>query len=292
MAGERARCDVVNPATSATVTVHGPRQILRAFRKRVVESLGAEAATARVVETHDEERLEFGLTLQGGIPFPPLVAASCRYPDCVVTVRWEINGAQGETTIQNGQVCSVSQAGTGAGAAATAAPTAIALNTDGSLALGVALVATGPAARTLGYAATCEAETFFLAFGADGALGWFTCGGDATRWNESWQRDAVGAWRRDTPAHPLEIDVANLRDLETAAQAFIANTLWYAHTPLEETIVERTRAANGGRPLRAINVKSRVIAELGAARVSNHLGACAWITHLLQNTWVVDGQPA
>lgn len=287
MAGERARCDVVNPATSATITVHGPRQILRAFRKRVVESLGAEATNARVVETHDEERLEFGLTLQGGIPFPPLVAASCRYPDCVVTVHWEINGAQGETTIQNGQVCSVSQAA----AAATAAPTAIALNTDGSLALGVALVATGPAARTLGYAATCEAETFFLAIGADGALGWFTCGGDATRWNESWQRDAVGAWRRDTPAHPLEINVADLRDLETAAQAFTANALWYAHAPLEETIVERTRAANGGRPLRAINVKSRVIAELGATRVSKDLGARAWITRLLQNTWAVDGQP-
>ncbi len=289
MAGERARCDVVNPATSATITVHGPRQILRAFRKRMVESIGADATIARVVETHDEERLEFGLTFQGGIPFPPLVAASSRYPDCVVTVHWEINGAQGEATIQNGQVRSVSQAGA---AGATAAPTAIALGADGSLALGVALVATGQAARTLGYAATCEAETYFLAIGADGAQGWFTCGGDATRWDESWQRNAAGAWRRDTPAHPLEIDAADLRDLETAAQAFNANALWYAHAPLEETIVERTRAADGGRPLRAINVKSRVITELGAARVSMDLGACAWITRLLLNTWAVDGQPA
>ena len=280
----------MNLATSATITVHGPRQILRAFRKRVVESLGAEATTARVVETHDEDRLEFGLILQGGIPFPPLVAASSRYPDCVVTVHWEINGAQGETTIQDGQVRSVSQAGAGAGA--TAAPTAITLNTDGSLALGVALVAIGPAARALGYAATCEAETYFLAIDADGAQGWFTCGGDATRWNESWRRDAAGAWRRDTPAHPLGIDAVDLRDLETAAQAFSANALWYAHAPLEETIGERTRAANGGRPLRAINVKSRVIAELGAARESSHLGACAWITRLLLNTWAVDSQPA
>ena len=288
MASERARCDVVNPTTSATITVHGPRQILRAFRKRVVDALCAEAPTARVAEMHGEERLEFGLTLQGGIPFPPLVAASCRYPDCVVTVHWEINGAQGETTIQNGQLRSVSQAGAGA----TAAPTAIALNTDGSLALGVALVATGPAARTLGYAATGEAETYFLAIGADGARGWFTCCGDAARWNESWQRSAAGAWRRDTPAHPLEIDPADLRELEIAAQAFSAHALWYAHAPLEETIVERTRAADGGRPLRAINVKSRVIAELGAARASRHLGACAWITRLLLETWAIDGQPA
>ena len=288
MAGKHARCNVVNSSATATVTVHGPRQMLRAFCKRLIESLDAEAASVRVIEAHQEERLEFGLTLQGGIPFPQLVAASGQYPDCVVTVHWEIDGAQGETTIQNAQVRTVSQAG----APSTGGPTAITLRADGSLGLAVALACATQASNTLGYAATCDEETFFLAIGVEGAQGWFTTGGDATRWDERWQRDAAGTWHCEAPAQRFEIGAADLRELEAAAHACRAHALWYAHAPLEETIVERTRAADGGRPLCAINVKSRAIAELGAAQVSDRLRASAWITRLLWDTWAANNQPA
>lgn len=278
----------MNPSSSATVTVHGPRQLLRAFRKRLVESLRAEAASARVVEAHQEERLEFSLTLRGGIPFPPLVATSGQYPDCVVTVHWEIDGAQGETTIQNGQVRTVSETG----APPTWGPTAISLGADGSLGLGVAIVSAAQSSRTLGYAATRDAETFFLAVGAEGKQGWFTTGGDATRWDEAWRRDAAGRWHCEAASQQVEIGVADLRELEAVADAFRAHALWYAHAPLEDTIVERTRAAEAGRPVCAINVKSRVVAELGAVQVHEQLGACKWTTRLLLDTWAANNQPA
>ena len=90
--------------TQATLTVHGPRQLLRAFRKRLIDSLRSDAPDVQFTEIHSKESLLLELAAPQGVPFPELIAISTQYPECVATVAWRQDVAQGETTIQNGQV--------------------------------------------------------------------------------------------------------------------------------------------------------------------------------------------
>ena len=249
-----------------------------------------EACEATLTEARCDGRLEFAITASVGIPFPPLVAASILYPDCVVTLNWEVDGALGETTLQNGQASTASRGGVPAGLRDR--PGYLSLRDDGSLslALALALAPTTSADRVLGYAATRDAETWFHATRRGPSHALWTTGGDACAWDEQWRPAPDGKWRCVSVAQPEPIAPDVLAQLNGIADAVRAAALWYDHAAPEDTIIERQRAAAVARPLHAINVKSRIVAMAGAARELDRLDAGErWVADLIRETWAAPG---
>ena len=278
----------------ATLTVHGPRALLRALRKRLIDGLREEAPQTRVSEHHHESpahaddsaatagpeyQLEFQLQATDGVPFPPLVAASAEYPDCVLTITWEGAQGRGQTTLRAGHAEEVAQ-GT---AVRGGPPCAIRVDPQGRLLLALALDI--DAEGYLGFCATGNAETFFRLRGTPADPELLTIGGESLAWDEVWQRDGDD-YDCDSLIPELPLTPAERHALDYLATRLRANWLWYAHQPLEETIIERERYAEAGRAVGAINVKSRPLAGLdGRCEQALPDAGAAWIVELLADTW-------
>ena len=267
----------------AVLLVHGPRQLQRAMRKRLIEELNAAGDTLRPVRSQRDDLLEFKLESTGGLPYPVLVAASARYPDCVLTVEWETDGARGRTSIRNGEVES---SDTGA-AAGHAAPESIEVDESGALRLGLALWSqSGVASQVVaGYAVTRNAETYFRISGSPQTHSLQTAGGDARLWNEDWSVDADGAWISRIATVPQPIGAGNLRALDNCAAGFRARWLWYDHAPLEETAIERQRARDAARAVHPVNVQSRGLARLAGGVSGRMASQSQWMVALLARAW-------
>ena len=280
MAGRRPRRHVVSQV-SAVLLVDGPRQLLRAMRRRVVDGLRAEGDALRLVQSHRDDQLEFSLESALGLPYPLLIAASARYPDCVLTLNWEAEGARGVTSIRNGEVES-----TDAGAAAhRALAESIEVDAGGALRLALALAPTSGSARVTGYAATCRAETYFRISGSADAHTLQTTGGDGRMWNEDWSTDTGGTWFCNASTTPQTISADDLRALDDSAAVFRVRWLWYEHAPLEVTAIERQRARDAARPVDPINVQSRGLARLAAGVVGQIAPQSQWVVALLTRSW-------
>ena len=299
MAGGCTWGDVVN--TRAALAVHGPRPLLRAFRKRVIEELKHDAPEIGVTELHEDDQLHFQLAAPNGVPFPTLVAISAQYPDCVAIVQWTQDSADGETTIQNGQVKSATLSNDSA-VSNGRRPQYVCLAPDGSLVLAVALDITPDGIA--GFCATCFAETYFKLRVTPAATELITIGGDKMVWDESWCGIDASAI---TINEPLALTGNEQRRLDQLTTAMRSEWLWYAHAPAEDTIVERQRFANANQPVQAINVKSHKIAALMASAgeipsLASHLndrlaGSATnpltsnltpdqcWIINLIESTW-------
>ncbi len=304
----------------AVISVHGPRQLLRAFRKRLIEACaedapeatltertaqrqnkrgGARAALALAAAAPDDARssdvcLVFDFSSVAGVPFPVLVAVSTQYPECVTVIGWHKGSASGETTIQNGQVKEASREAALAGQT----PQLVELRADGVLQLALALDLGRDG--ILGYCATAGAETWFKLAGTEAAAQsstqttapataqsttqasaeLLTIGGDGSAWDECWHDRQCAPL---TP--PLPLTPAERRTLEALSAAFRAEWLWYAHAPEEEIIVERQRYQEAGRPVHAVNLKSIKLAGHGAGVQSSLAPAQTWIAALLRTTW-------
>ena len=285
MAGGCTWGDVVN--TRATIAVHGPRQLLRAFRKQVIEELKDDAPEISVTESHYDGHLYFQLTAPNGIPFPTLVAISAQYPDCVAIVQWTQDSAEGETTIQNGQVKEATRSADNA-VSNGRRPQHVRLAADGSLRLAVALDITPDG--IVGFCATSAAETYFKLRGGSADPGLMTIGGEAMVWDEIW-RSVDSSASAVAAEQPIALTGNEQRTLDQLATAVRADWLWYAHAAEEETIVERQRYAIANRPVQAINVKSHKIAALcgepgqESAPASNLSTDQRWIVNLIERTW-------
>ena len=267
---------------TAELVVDGPRQLLRALRKRVVDSLASEGAAVQLTESHQEDRLQFKLSAEHGMPYPQLIAASAMYPDCVLSMNWQSDGKRGLTTIRAGEV----QVASGESLAGGELPQAIEVDADGCLLLGIVVAGIGGAGATTGFAATRAAETYFSIAGDDPGHRLATTGGGGLHWDEHWQCDLAGAWRLDAdhPARPIE--EGQMRQLEAAAAAFRARWLWYDQAPPEDTAIERARAAAADRRVCAINVQSRALAGLGKSRAFDSIAAVdCGLVPLLRRTW-------
>ena len=269
---------------SATLVVDGPRQLLRAMRKRLAESLAGTGATLTLAlaDSQQDERLRFQLSAEQGLPYPQLIAASANYPDCVFSLDWQADGDRGVTTIRGGEV----QAASGELLAGAMLPQAIDVDAGGCLLLGVVIASASQARTITGYAATRVAETYFKITGGDPARRLVTAGGGGRHWNEHWDRDRSGAWRSHAAAPAQSIDDAEMQQLESAAAAFRARWLWYDQAPLEDTAIERARAAAADRSVWAINVQSRALAGLGESCGYDSIAAAdRWLLPLLRQTW-------
>jgi hypothetical protein len=258
----------------AVIDIHGPRQLLRAFRKKMLKSFAEDAPDGTLKEQTGSEALTFDFSSTSGVPFPSLVALSTQYPDCVVTIKWNKASASGETTLQNGQVKEASREAALGGRT----PQLIELTPDRTLRLGLALDIGREG--ILGYCANADAETWFKLAGNRDARTLLTVGGDGTAWDECWRDDACAAVNP-----PQAFSTTERHALEQLADAFRAEWLWYAHAPSEQTIVERQRYAAAGRPVQAINVKSIKLAEHAGSVISSLAPGQAWIAECLRNTW-------
>ncbi len=272
--------------TQATLTVDGPHQLLRAFHKRVREELKADAPEVRLTETKVDDQLHFALDAPDGIPFPSLVAISVQYPECVARVIWTQDGAQGETTIQNGQVKEASRSG--ATGQANRLPQLVRMESRDGMVSGLALavVLDLTPEGIAGFCATSEAETYFKIRGSEANAELITIRGEAMEWDECW-RGVTGTAQALAPAQAL--GTAERRTLDRLATQFRAEWLWYAHAPLEDTAIERQRYAEAGQPVRAINVKSRQLVEAfsppATLSASTLDPSQTWIVNLLLQTW-------
>ena len=254
--------------------MHGPGQLLRAFRKRIVEAWPKGSGEVKWTETPCNDALQFDLVTDSGLPFPTLIDISTQYPDCVATVHWERGDDTGETTIQNGQVKSAStQTGQHGNI-----PQYVELSTDGTLklALGLDVQARG----LIGYCAVASAETWFRVEGNGSSAKLLTIGGEPIAWDEVWSNGGC-----QTMVPPLPIQAGERLALEALAHHFHADWLWYGHAPDEEIAVELQRFIEAERPVMPVNVKSRRIAGLSDLKASRLDAGQLWIVDFLQNTW-------
>jgi hypothetical protein len=218
------------------------------------------------------------------VPFPPLVAASAEYPDCVLTLTWESPHGRGQTTLRAGNAEEVEQGFTVQGATPRSGPPcAIRVDAQGRLLLALALDI--DAAGHLGFCATGSAETFFRLRGTPNDPLLHAIGGEALAWDEVWRKDTDGhTCDTLTPTQPLT--PAERHALDYLATRLRADWLWYAHQPAEETAIERERYAQAGRAVGAINVKSRpLVALAGRRELALPDAGAAWIADLLADTW-------
>ena len=278
----------------ATLVVDGPRQLLRAMRKRLAESLAGTGATLRLAESQQDDRLQFRLSAEQGLPYPQLIAASAIFPDCVLSLDWQADGDRGVTTIRGGEV----QAASGELLAGAMLPQAIEVDAGGALMLGVVIASASRAQTITGYAATRVAETYFKIAGGNPARACdddakrqassrlVTAGGGGRHWTEQWDCERSGAWRSHAAASAQSIDDAEMQQLELAVAAYRARWLWYDQAPLEDTAIERARAAAADRSVWAINVQSRALAGLGESCGFDSIAAAdRWLLPLLRQTW-------
>ncbi len=265
--------------TEATLMVHGPGQLRSAFRKRLIDTLRTEAPEVKWKDAASQEFLSMSLEAPQGIPFPQLIEVSILYPDCVASVEWRQEHANGATTIQNGQV---KQAERGVALAARR-PQYLQMAPDGKLQLAFALDIGRDG--LLAFGATADAETYFRFCGTGPKAEMLSIGtssDNALAWDECWD---VGASTCRALVPPRTLEASERRALDALAMAFRAEWLWYDHAPAEDTAVERQRYAEAGRNVHAINVKSQQLAAHPSALVSTLDTDQDWLAARLQKTW-------
>ena len=265
--------------TQATLLVHGPSQLRSAFRKRLIDALRADAPDVRWTDAPSEEFLSISLDAPQGIPFPQLIEVSILYPDCVASVEWRQENAEGATTIQNGQV---KQAARGAALAARR-PQYLRMAPDGSLQVAFALDIGRDG--LLGFCATADAETYFRFCGTGPKAEMLSIGVSSDRalaWDECWP---VGESACLPLVPPRTLEASERRALDSLANAFRAEWLWYDHAPAEDTAVERQRYEEAGREVHAINVKSQQLAAHPSHVVTTLDTDQDWLAAHLQKTW-------
>ena len=271
----------------ALVRIDGPRRLQRASGKHLIELLGSEPGSVAARITREESPLEISLAAGAGMPYPQLVAASTRFPECVFSIEWNDGAASGSASIRNGRLESAAHDG----GAAAAPGEAIMVAADGCLRLGVAVAGLSADGLRFGYAATRAAETWFCVGGAAATPRLRTASGEVAAWDEVWEHDGAGSWVCAQQRPAAAIAAPELALLETAARLFRARWLWFDQGPAEDTAIERMRARDAGRPVNPINVQSRAIAGLRSAATQSALEpASVWLPPLLMATWAAADQ--
>ncbi|MBL8381112.1 MAG: hypothetical protein JNM79_24805 [Burkholderiales bacterium] len=266
---------------TASISIAGPRDQVRAMRKHVRDAFRSQGESVRDAPSAGAPAAPLALAVSArrGIPYPQLVEASARLPECVITIRLSADGRTSETVLTAG---GVSESGI-TGPASDAAPVAVRLSGNGTLALLVALAEPGEVLA--GYCATHAAETYFQVRGnaSQAQLLTIEAANDpiAPAFDTVWQGNAA---RPLAPAQPLTTRTRHA--LDHLAASVRERWLWFDHEALEATAVERARAAEAGREVRAINVKSRQLAALAAGLPAHNLSAeQASVVDLIAATW-------
>ncbi len=242
---------------TAAVTVTGDAGLLQAYRARVRELLDEEQV-ADYRELHTATQLDWRFKLKGGVPFPVFVDSSAEFPDLLVKIEWSrpADGQRGLATIQNGSVTQQSaEAANHAGAEQACYDLGVAA--DGRLRLALAARSWGKG-ELVGYALGDDQHAWFCVSGAGGAGGaqvLSASDGMEPEWAERWTV-ADGHAHYEELGVRETIDAAMLKELEKLARDLCAEWIWFAASPIEETIVERRRYEQYGIAMHEANVRS------------------------------------
>jgi hypothetical protein len=275
---------------TAAVTVTGDPGLLQAYRVRVRELLDAEQVDD-YRELHTVERLDWRFKLKDGVPFPAFVDSSLEFPDLLVHVKWSrpADGQTGLATIQNGNVTQQS-AGPADSSDRDNACYDLQVAPNGQLTLALAARTWGDGAL-VGYALTDDQHAWFRISAAGGASVLVASDGMEPEWAERWTV-ADGHAQYEELGEREPVDATLLRELEKLARELCAEWIWFAASPLEDTIVERQRYEQYGFAMREANVRSlklRTVMQAGVDGGFQFAGARADVAaarELLLRCWV------
>jgi len=272
---------------TATVTVKGDSERLPEYRGYVNRLLDEEQDGVSYAELHTAAQLEYRLKLRRGIPFPPFVMTSQAFPELTVEVEWSDadEGRGGRAVIQNGALREQ--------AAQTHAPSGLRLQdvragSDGGLRIAVCCARWREAWH--GYVIAADQHAYFRISGAAGLCEIRASDGVDAEWAERWTVESGEAQYAELdPREPIE--ESELRELDTIAQEFSREWVWFDESPAEETAIERQRFAAYGYPVRPANLRSEVLRKvLRPEDAGLALGSFGedtrWIPELLQRCWL------
>lgn len=235
----------------ATVTAEGDQALLDACRTSLNAALAEESGVA-MKELHTPGRIEYRLTVRGGLPFPALVAASAEVPELVMRVEWQdaAEGVAGAATLEAGALKEQSSSEISPDGGARRG-VEVRADADGSLVLAVACRRMGD--DWIGYALTAAQHAFFRV--RPGPMLEATDGVEL-EWAERWRiaSDDAALYAELDPREPL--DDALAAELGKLADAFAEEWVWFVADDPVETAVERARFAAYGYPVRDANLRS------------------------------------
>jgi len=277
--------------THVVFKIAGEAGQLAAFDARLKLLFAEYQIGDEVDEQHAAELLHYDLKVAGGIPFPPFALASRDFPELTIAAEWidAASGVRGAATILAGALTEqkIDQvAATGAGHAVS-----IRIEPNGHLALGIAVVRTGPE-ECRGYVLTGSEDALFLIMrDADGAIDLLTTEG-AAEWRRTWHIPPNGqpAYRTIEPARPIAD--RDFQELEKIAQDFVAHWIWFGNGPREEIAIEVERYERLGYEVNAANLRSAALHRIRGGndpaegiRYSEPDAEIAWVEEAIARCW-------
>ena len=277
----------------ATITVTGEAQERAACETRLRRLLSAQFLKNEVTEHHGAQTLCYDLKVEGGIPFPVFAQASQEFGGLEFVAEW-VNveaGEKGAATIVNGRVSAQTKDRI-ASRAGGEHPLYVEVGATGRLVLALALLRVARD-EWRGYALTSGRDALVRALRVtpQGVELYATEGGP--EWTTVWRgQPSAPAARREALAPPLAIDETVFRELDQLARSLVAEWIWFASAPHEETAIERERYARSGFEVAEANLRSaqlhRLRAEAGEGRPLVHSTLPAedvWVKDLVLATW-------
>ena len=282
----------------ATVTITGDKPLLGACEARLRRLLSAQFLRNEVTEHHGAGALCYDLKVEGGIPFPVFAQASQEFPGLEFAAEW-VNVAAGEkgaATIVNGRVSAQTTdrivVRTG-----SEHPIYVEVAANGRLLLALTLLRVAQG-EWRGYALTAGRDALVRALRGprpDAVELYATEGGP--EWARVWRgKPPAPEAGREALAPPIAIDDTVFRELDQVARGFVADWIWFASAPHEETAIERERYTHSGFEVAEANVRSarlhRLRADVGDGMplVHSTLGAeDLWVKDFVLATWARDG---
>ena len=252
-----------NMLTHVTFRITGPENQLPAFDVRLKVLLAEHEVTGDFAEQHSNDTLHYDMKVVTGIPFPPFALASAEIPAVTVTVDWFNAGTleRGTARIANGMLAEQNVEATAR--AQGHAGIAIMLAADGSVKLALSATRSGRD-EWRGYTLTAKEDALFLVArdsAADSIELLATQG--AAEWQRSWKIVSDNIQYQDLdPARPLAD--RDFRELETLAQEFVAQWMWFSNGPREEIVIEIERYRRIGHVVSDANLRSSALHRIQA----------------------------
>jgi hypothetical protein len=283
--------------THVTFKVSGEPSQLAAFDARLKLLFAEQQVSGEFDEQHAAGALHYDLKIEGGIPFPPFALASQEFPELAIAVEWVNPGAgtRGTARIVRGMLAEQRVENVAASPGADYA-LAIRLNTNGFLALALAVLRTGRG-EYRGYALTGTQDALFriVRDTAAGQIDLITTQG-AAEWSRAWRIAPNGdpEYRELDPVQP--IPDSEFRELERLAWEFVAAWIWFGNGPPEEIAVEVERYQRMGYAISAANLRSaalhRIKTDAGNGGGELHYttldGESKWVEEVIARCWTSE----
>lgn len=285
--------------THVTFRVSGERTQLAAFDARLKLLFAERQVSGEFEEQHADDVLHYDLKVEGGIPFPPFALASREFPELEIAVEWVNSGAgtRGAARIAGGMLAEQNVENLSPAAGSDYA-LSITLNTDGYLALALAVLRTGRD-EYRGYALTGRQDALFriVRDPVAGRVELLATQG-AAEWSRAWSvvPGCGPDYRELDPPQPVE--GGEFLELEKLAQDFVAAWVWFGNGPREEITIEMERYERLGYTVSDANLRAAALHRIkdrtaevdGALHYSTLDVDSAWVEKVIARCWATGGE--